>query len=85
MSSKPVQTFRLEEGDRSIGVSVWERRGEERTFYEFTVSRAWKRADGEEGYARSFSERNEEAIVSLVQDACYWIRSQQQDALDKAA
>ena len=46
----PVKTFR----QGAIGASVWERSGKKGTFYEFTVSRSYKGADGKSGYAHTF-------------------------------
>ena len=73
MASKPVQTFR----EGAIGLSIWERRGENGPFFEFTLSRAWKKTDEEAGYARSFNEYHEEALVKVIREAAAFIREAQ--------
>lgn len=69
-TKKPVQTFR----EGAIGVSVWEREGSEGTFYEFTLSRSFKRSEDEAGYSQSFREYNDEALVKIIGLAVAFIR-----------
>jgi hypothetical protein len=70
MSNKPIKTFR----HGAIGLSVWERRGRNGVFYDFTLSRSYKGGDGGTSYTLTFREDNGEAIVRVVNDATAWIR-----------
>lgn len=75
--NKPFQTFR----DGAIGVSIWERDGSDGPFYEFTLSRSYKKSDTEAGYSACFREYNDQALVSVIGQAVAFIR--QQDAPKK--
>lgn len=77
----PIQTFR----DKAIGVSIWERNGSNGTFYEFTLSRSYKKSETESGYANGFGEAHEEALVSVIRQAASWIREQAGVREEKAA
>jgi len=45
------------------------------TYLYFSLSRSWKSANGNrEGYSDRFYDRNEEAILRVVAQACDWIR-----------
>lgn len=80
-SKHPVQTFR----DKAIGVSIWERIGSNGPFYEFTVSRSYKKSETESGYSHGFGEAQEEALVSVIRQAASWIREQGEVREEKAA
>lgn len=69
-TTKPVQTFR----EGAVGVSVWKRDGKNGAFYEFTLSRSYKKSEEEAGYTQSFREENEQALVRVVSEAAEWIR-----------
>ena len=69
----PVKTFR----QGAIGASVWQRSGKKGTFYEFTVSRSYKGADGKSGYAQTFHAYDSEAIRWIVEQASSWIRGRE--------
>jgi len=80
-TKKPVQTFR----DGAIGVSVWKRDGNQGEFYEFTLSRSYKKTDDEAGYAQTFREYNEQALVALIGQASAFIREQSEQSASQAA
>lgn len=69
----PVKTFR----QGAIGASVWERSGSKGTFYEFTVSRSFKGADGKSGYAQTFHAYDSVGICWVVEQASSWIRGKE--------
>jgi len=76
MTSKtkhPVQTFR----DKAIGVSIWERNGSNGPFYEFTVSRSFKKNNDDAGYTSSFRADNIEALRTVLAEAQAWLRGSQ--------
>jgi|CXWL01.1.fsa_nt_gi hypothetical protein len=75
-TTRPVQTFR----DGAVGVSVWKRNGHQGEFYEFTLSRSYKKTEEEAGYAQTFREYNEEALMKVIGQATAFIRSIDQDA-----
>lgn len=71
-NERPQQTIRR----GAIAASVWRRQGREgESYYEFTLSRSWKRGDdGESGYSQSFRETNEADLRHVIDLACRWIR-----------
>ena len=71
-SKKPVQTFR----EGAIGVSVWKRESSDGPFYEFTVSRSYKKSEEEAGYSQSFREYNEQTLLKVIGQASAFIREQ---------
>ena len=41
----------------------------------FEISRAWKsQSSNREGYSKKFYERNQQALVNVVNQACQWIK-----------
>ncbi|MBI1827242.1 MAG: hypothetical protein HY287_03570 [Planctomycetes bacterium] len=80
-TKKPVQTFR----EGAVGVSVWKRNGKNGEFFEYTLSRSYKKSEEEAGYAQSFREDNEQALVSVVGQAAAFIREQNEKEKEQAA
>ena len=80
-TKKPVQTFR----EGAVGVSVWKREGTNGAFYEFTLSRSYKKSEEEAGYAQSFREDNEPALVNVIGLAAAFIREQGEQEKKEAA
>jgi|CXWL01.1.fsa_nt_gi hypothetical protein len=78
MSNKPVRTFR----EGAVGLSVWERQGKRGAFYDFTLSRSYKKGENGAGYTLTFREENAEAIVRVVSDAAHWMREQGSDLIE---
>lgn len=74
-TKKPVQTFR----EGAIGLSVWKRNGAQGTYYEFTLARAYKKSEDQVGYAQSFKEENEEALVKVIEQAAEFIRTKREE------
>ena len=74
-NQKPIQTFR----EGAIGVSIWQGDGREGPFFDFTLSRSYKRSEDEAGYTGTFHAYNEEAISTVVRQACEWIREHSTD------
>jgi hypothetical protein len=50
-------------------------------YLDFSLSRAWKTPNGEEGYSQNFFSKNREAIHVVVDQACEFIAHSDQDAL----
>ena len=70
---RPIQTFR----SGAIGGSIWERQTNDgKTFYDFTVSRAWKN-DEKSGYSPNFGARNRDDVLKVVADCADWIEKQE--------
>jgi len=67
--SKPVANFR----EGNVGLSVWQREGNKGPFYEFTISRSYKKKDDTYGYSTSFSESNLKALWELLGQAAEWM------------
>lgn len=80
-TKKPVQTFR----EGAIAVSVWKREGKNGAFYEFTLSRSYKKSEEEAGYTQSFREDNEQALVKVIGEAAAFIRTQDPREAKQAA
>ncbi|MBI1827332.1 MAG: hypothetical protein HY287_04025 [Planctomycetes bacterium] len=78
---KPIQTFR----EGAIGVSIWKRTGRNGSFYDFTLSRSYKKSDTEAGYALNFHEDNERALVAVIGQAASFIRDQGEKETKRAA
>ncbi len=68
-TKKPVQIFR----EGAVGVSVWKREGKHGAYYEFTLSRSYKKSEDEAGYAQSSHEENEQALVKVIGQAAAFI------------
>ena len=69
----PVKTIR----QGAIGASIWERSGKKGTFYEYTISRSYKGADGKSGYAQTYHAYDSDAIRWVVEQASSWIRGRE--------
>jgi len=71
----PIKTIRR----GAIAASIWRRQTPTGFEYlDFTLSRSWKLKNGQkEGYSQCFFDRNEEALVWVVHEACEFIRAQQ--------
>jgi hypothetical protein len=80
-NNKPIQTFR----EGAIGVSIWKRDGQQGEFFEFTLSRSYKKNENEAGYAQTFREYNEQAMLNVISQAAAFIRQQGVIAESKAA
>lgn len=73
--SKTVPVKMIRQG--AIGASIWERSGKKGTFYEFSLSRSYKGADGKSGYAQTYHSYDVEAIRWVVEQASSWIRGRE--------
>lgn len=80
-TKRPVQTFR----EGAIGVSVWERNGTNGPFYEFTLSRSYKKSEEDSGYSQSFREQNEAALTKVIGEASAFIRALDAGEVHEAA
>ena len=80
-TQKPVQTFR----EGAIGVSVWKRDSKNGVFYEFTLSRSYKKSEEEAGYSQSFREENEGALEKVIAMAAAFIREENKKEFKVAA
>lgn len=69
-TKKPVQTFR----EGAIGASLWKREGQNGGFYEFTLTRSYKKSEDKAGYSQCFREYNGEALVKVIGQAVEFIR-----------
>lgn len=76
--TQPVQVIR----QGAIAASIWKRQtGSGHTYYDFSLSRSWKSAKTERtGYSTNFSEKNEQALVEVIQAASAWIAGQNQQS-----
>lgn len=65
----------------AIAASIWRRQtATGHPFYDYSLSRSWKSVStGRTGYSTNFSERNEKALVEVVQLASAWIATQGQE------
>lgn len=70
-NNKPIQTFR----EGALGVSVWKRDGNQGAFYEFTIARSYKKSADTAGYAQTFREYNEQALMNVIGQAAAFIRT----------
>lgn len=70
-NNKPIQTFR----EGALGVSVWKRDGNQGEFYEFTLARSYKKSADAAGYAQTFREYNEQALINVIGQAAAYIRT----------
>jgi hypothetical protein len=67
--SKPITTFR----NGAIGVSVWERKGKNGPFYEFTISRSYIGKDEKPGYTNSIGMSDIPSLRELLDGAERWM------------
>ena len=74
-SQSPVKVIR----NGAIAASVWKRQTSTGFEYlDFSLSRSWKLKTGEkEGYSQNFFERNEEALLDVIEQASEYIRANQ--------
>jgi hypothetical protein len=65
----------------AIAASIWKRQtatGHE--YFDFSISRAWKSTSSNRtGYSTNFSEKNEKALLEVVQVASSWIAANSQE------
>lgn len=78
-STKPLHTIR----DRSLGVSIWERKGRRSPYIEITISRSYFDRETESyGYTSSLREWHLEPLDELLRQARAWIRERSDRAAD---
>lgn len=73
-SNGPVQTFRR----GAVGVSIWQREGKHGPYFEFTVSRSFKKSDDEAGYTSNFRADNIEGLRTILNEAADWLHANEQ-------
>ncbi len=54
-------------------------------YLDFSLSRAWKTANGKEGYSQNFFAKNSDAIHTVVDEACAFIAKATVEASTKSA
>lgn len=71
----------------AIAASIWKRQtGSGHTYYDYSLSRSWKSAKTERtGYSTNFSDKNEQALVEVIQTASAWIAAQSQSEANDSA
>jgi hypothetical protein len=69
VSNGPVQTFRR----GAVGVSIWQREGKHGPYFEFTVSRSFKKNDDEAGYTSNFRAENIEGLRIVLAEVESWL------------
>ncbi len=73
----------------AVAASIWKRRTNSGTpYYEYTLSRSWKRKNGDrQGYSPSFFSRNGGELSEVIDEATRWIviREQAEQAEDAPA
>ncbi|MAT71335.1 MAG: hypothetical protein CMJ58_17630 [Planctomycetaceae bacterium] len=73
----------------AVAASIWKRRTNSgSTYYEYTLSRSWKRKSGDrQGYSPSFFSRNVGELSEVIDEATRWIviREQAEQAEDAPA
>jgi hypothetical protein len=69
--TRPIKVCR----SGAIAASVWRRQTATGFEYlDFSLSRSWKTKNGQkEGYSQSFFERNEDALIAVIQEAVEFI------------
>lgn len=72
-SNSPVQTFRR----GAVGVSIWQREGKHGPYFEFTISRSFKKNDDEAGYTSNFRADNIEGLKTVLAEAESWLQDRQ--------
>lgn len=62
----------------AIAASIWKRQtATGYAYYDFSLSRSWKSTTTDRtGYSTNFSDKNEKALVEVIQGACRWIAAQ---------
>jgi len=79
--NKPIQTFRDAERG-AVAASVWIRKtASAGVFYDISVSRSYKRENGEAGYSQNFGDRDLEALVRVIEQARDYIAEQKANAV----
>lgn len=72
---KLVHTVRL----GAIAANIWERQTQTGfPYYDYSLSRSWKKSEDKHGYSSNFHPQNVEALIHCVEGATKWI-------LDKTA
>lgn len=73
----------------AVAASIWRRRTNSGSpYYEYTLSRSWKRKNGDQqGYSPSFFSRNVGELSEVIDEATRWIviREQAEQAEDAPA
>ncbi len=77
MDNKPLKIFR----QGAIAASVWQRTSKNGLFYEYTLSRSYKRGE-ESCYSQCYRGYNEIAMIQVIRDVSTFIRSIESDAPD---
>jgi hypothetical protein len=71
--NKPIQTFR----QGAIGASIWRRLGANGEFFEFSLSRSFKRSGDDAGYTQSYRARNAADLLAVIGAASDWINREE--------
>lgn len=71
----------------AIAASIWKRQtGTGYSYYDFSLSRSWKSASTERtGYSTNYSDKNEQALIQVIQAASAWIAAQNQNEASDSA
>ena len=80
MDNKPLKLFR----QGAIAASVWQRTGTNGLYYEYTLSRSYKRGE-DSCYSQCYREYNEDALIQVIRDASAFIRGTEAEASDGEA
>ena len=82
-SDRPVHIVRR----GAVAASIWLRQSKTGgTYYEYTLSRSWKRKDGErQGYSPSFFSRSIGELSEVINETTRWIVAKEQAALAEDA
>ena len=77
-TTDPVHTVR----EGAVAASIWLRQSPSGfPYYDFSLSRSWKSmSSGKTGYSKNFFERNQEALITVIEKASAWIKERQVDA-----
>ena len=63
----------------AIAANIWERQTQTGyPYYDFSLSRSWKKSEDKHGYSSNFHPQNVQALIHCIEGATKWI-------LDKAA
>jgi hypothetical protein len=66
----PIHTIR----QGGVGASIWRRQSPAGyVYYDYSLTRSWKSLSGGMGYSRNFFARNQQELVSVIQQASRWI------------
>lgn len=70
----PIKVIRV----GAVAASIWRRQTSTGLEYlDFSLSRSWKLKNGErEGYSQNFFDKNEEALLEVISQACQYIQDE---------